>query len=128
MPRQVLASKRGIADLDQACHITLGCTPSSSSSQWPATEPLADLNSVGQQLSCLKPGSRVHQAESTGTWIPWALLWLILEVLVQCKRPPGQLALDTFCERDVAEYYLLVPILWPCEVITVMSFWEDGLQ
>ena len=29
-----------------------------------------------------------------------------------CKRPPGQLALDTLCERDVVEYYLLVPISW----------------
>ena len=102
--RQVLASKGGIADPDQPCYSTLvGSTPSSSSSQL-----------VGQQLSCLKPGSRVHQAESTDTWIPWALLWLILEVLVPCKLEcqSGQLALDTCCERDV-EYYLLVPIFWP---------------
>ena len=117
MPRRVLAAKGGIADPDQPCHSTFGPPPSSSGRQL-----------VGPQLCCLEPGSGVHPTESTGPWIPWALLWLILQVLVPCKRPPGQLAAGTFSKRDVVEYYLLVPILRPCEVSSAMSIRKDGLH
>ena len=88
--RQVLASKGGIADPDQPCYSTLvGSTPSSSSSQL-----------VGQQLSCLKPGSRVHGSPCKIHWLghfcgSYSKYWC-----------PGQLMLDTSCERDVVEYYL----------------------
>ena len=32
---------------------------------------------MGPQQSCSKPDFRVHPVESTGTWIFWALLWLM---------------------------------------------------
>ena len=66
--------------------------------------------------------------ESACPWIPWAPLLLILQVLMPSKRPPGQLAAYTFGERDVVEYYLLVPILRPCEVSRPMSIGTDGLH
>ena len=48
-----------------------------------------DFKMVGPQLCCLKPGSGVHPAESTGPWISWALLGLILQVLVPSERSSG---------------------------------------
>ena len=95
--RRVLAAKGGIADPDQPCHSTFGPPPSSRCRQL-----------VGQILRCLELASRVDTTECAGPWIPWAPLWLILQVLMPSKRPPGQLAAYTFCERDVVEYYLLV--------------------
>ena len=117
MPRRVLAAKGGIADPDQPCQSTLGPPPSSRGRQL-----------VGPILCCLEPASRVHTTESAGPWIPCAPLLLILQVLMPSKRPPGQLAAYTFGERDVVEYYLLVPILRPCEVSRPMSIGKDGLH
>ena len=89
MPRHVLAAKGGITDPDKPSHSTFG-PPSSS-------------QLVGPQLCAFKPGSGVYTAESTDPWIPWAFLWLILEVLVPCKGPPGQLTAYAFSERDVVK-------------------------
>ena len=72
--------------------------------------------------------SRVDTTECAGPWIPWAPLWLILQVLMPSKRLPGQLAAYTFGQSDVVEYYLLVPILRPCEVSRSMSIGKDGLH
>ena len=100
VPQRVLSAKGGIADPDQPCHSTFGPPPSSRGSQL-----------VGPILCCLEPASRVHTTQSAG---PWMLL--ILQVLMPSKRPPRQLAAYTFGERDVVEYYLLVPILRPCAI------------
>ena len=114
---RVLAAKGGITDQDQPCHSTFGPPPSSRGRQL-----------VSPILRCLEPASRVHTTESAGPWIPWAPLLLILQVLMPRKRPPGQLVAYTFGERDVVEYYLLVPILRPCEVSCPMSIGKDCLH
>ena len=74
------------------------------------------------------PESRVHPAKSTGSWVPWALLRLILEVLVPCKCSPRQLSPGTFSKGYVVEYYLLIPVFRSCEVCSAVSSWEDGLH
>ena len=93
VPRRVLAAKGGIADPDQPCHSTFGPPPSSRGSQL-----------VGPIMHCLEPASRVHTTESADPWIPWAPLWLILQVLMPSKR------------------------LRPCEVSRPMSIGNDGLE
>ena len=93
VPRRVLAAKGCITDPDQPCHSTFGPQPSSRGCQL-----------VGPILRCFEPASRVHTTESVAPWIPWAPLWLILQVLMPSKR------------------------LRPCEVSRPMSIGKDGLH
>ena len=72
VPRRVLAAKGCITDPDQPCHSTFGPQPSSRGCQL-----------VGPILRCFEPASRVHTTESVAPWIPWAPLWLILQVLMR---------------------------------------------
>ena len=131
VPRRVLAAKGGITDPDQPCHSTFGPPPSSRGSQL-----------FGPILRFLEPASRVHTTESAGPWIPWAPLRLILQPVSSLQTPGtdhdaqqtpawtagGVTPAYTFGERDVVEYYLLVPIFRPCEVSRPMSMGKDGLH
>ena len=85
------------ASLTQTSPATAHLIACPSAVGWPETEL--------PQTRFQSPPGRIHwHLNSLGT------LLLILEVLVPCKRRPGQLVLDILCERDVVElsleYYL----------------------